>query len=152
MKIIADTPTLYSPKEGEEIEIKIIPACTIIDNEVYKDYEDISSEEFLEKVKDGAVATTSQPAIGEILEIFEKSDEELLVLPIGDGLSGTYQNAVGAKNCIEGNEHIHVLNTKTLAGAQRYLVQKAMKLQEHGIEIEGIVKELKKVLILRYPL
>lgn len=144
MKIIVDTPTLYSPKEGEEIGIKIIPACTIIDNEVYKDYEDISSEEFLEKVKNGAIATTSQPAIGEILEIFEESDEELLVLPIGDGLSGTYQNAVGAKNCIEGNAHIHVLNTKTLAGAQRYLVQKAMELQKHGIGIEGIVKELKK--------
>ena len=146
MKIIADTPTLYSPKEGEEIGIKIIPACTIIDNEVYKDYEDISSEEFLEKVKAGAVASTSQPAIGEMLEIFEESDEELLVLSIGDGLSGTYQNAVGAKNCVEDNEHIHVLNTKTLAGAQRYLVQKARELQKRGVGIEGIIKELKKII------
>ncbi len=146
MKIIADTPTLYSPKEGEEIGIKIIPACTIIDNEVYKDYEDISSEEFLEKVKAGAVASTSQPAIGEMLEIFEESDEELLVLPIGDGLSGTYQNAVGAKNCVEDNEHIHVLNTKTLAGAQRYLVQKARELQKRGVAMEGIIKELKKII------
>lgn len=146
MIIIADTPTLYSPKEGDEIGIKIIPACTIIDNEVYKDYEDISSEEFLQKVRDGAVATTSQPAIGEMLEIFEETDEELLVLPIGDGLSGTYQNAVGAKNCVEDNRRIHVLNTKTLAGAQRYLVQKAKKLKESGIEIERITEELKRII------
>lgn len=144
MKIIADTPTLYSPQEGEECGIKIIPACTIINNKVYKDFEDISSEEFLEKVRNGAVATTSQPAIGEMIEVFEESNEELLVLPIGDGLSGTYQNALGAKNCIDDNAHIHVLNTKTLAGAQHYLVQKAKKLQEHGMELDGIIKELKQ--------
>lgn len=146
MKIIADTPTLYSPKEGEEIGIKIIPACTIIDNKVYKDFEDISSEEFLKKIKEGAVPTTSQPSIGDILEIFEESNEELLVLPIGDGLSGTYQNVVGAKMCIDDNEHIHILNTKTLAGPQRYLVQKARKLQEKGIGIERIIEELKKII------
>ena len=144
MKIIADTPTLYSPKDGEEIGVKIIPACTIIDNKAYKDFEDISCEEFLNKIKEGAVPTTSQPAIGDILEIFEASNEELLVLPIGDGLSGTYQNAIGAKNCIDDNEHIHILNSKTLAGPQRYLVQKARELQEKGVEIERIIKELKK--------
>lgn len=51
MKIIADTPTLYSPKEGEENGIKIIPACTIIDNKAYKDFEEICSEEFLRRVR-----------------------------------------------------------------------------------------------------
>ena len=50
MKIIADTPTLYSPQEGEKIGIKIIPACTIIDDKVYKDFEDISSEEFVNNI------------------------------------------------------------------------------------------------------
>lgn len=144
MKIISDTPTLYSPKEGEALGITIIPACTIIDNKAYKDFEDISSEEFLKRVSEGAIATTSQPAIGDILEIFEESKEELLVLPLGDGLSGTYQNAVGAKNCIEDNAHIHVVNTKTLAGAQRYLVQKAKELHEQGIHVEAIISELKK--------
>ena len=144
MKIIADTPTLYSPREGEKCGIKIIPACTIINNKVYKDFEDISSEEFLEKVKNGALATTSQPVICEIIDVFEESKEELLVLPIGDGLSGTYQNALGAKNCIEDNEHIHVINTKTLAGAQHYLVQKAKRLQDRGMELDGIIKELKQ--------
>lgn len=144
MKIVADTPTLYSPKEGEALGIKIIPACTIIDGKVYRDFEDITSEEFLEKIEAGAIATTSQPAIGDMLEVFEESDEELLVLPIGDGLSGTYQNALGAKACVEENEHIHILNTKTLAGPQRYLVQKAKKLQESGLAMEKIIEELKK--------
>lgn len=144
MRIIADTPTLYSPKEGSELGLTIIPACTIIGDEVYRDFEDISCEEFLEKVEAGAVPTTSQPSIGDILDVYQSSDEEMLVLPIGDGLSGTYQNMEGARNMIENNERIHVLNTKTLAGPQRYLVQKAMKLREQGLDIESIKRALKE--------
>ena len=113
MKIIADTPTLYSPAEGRTLGITIIPACTIIDDQVYRDYEDISSEAFLQKIEEGAVPTTSQPAIGDIIEVFENCPEEMLVLPIGDGLSGTYQNMEGAKNMIPDNDHIHIVDTKT---------------------------------------
>lgn len=142
MKIIADTPTLYSPKEGNDLGITVIPSCTIIDGNVYKDYEDISTEEFLGKINEGAAPTTSQPAIGELLEIFEESREEILFLPIGDGLSGTYQSAVGAKNSMDKNEHIHILDTKTLAGPQRYLVQKALELREKGFSVDKIKKEL----------
>ena len=144
MKIIADTPTLYSPEEGRELNLTIVPACTIVGDKVYKDFEDINSEEFLKLIEDGAVPTTSQPAIGDMLDVFEESNEEALVLTIGDGLSGTYQTALGAKNTIEENEHIHVVDTKTLAGPQRYLVQKAMKLREEGIGIERIKEELIK--------
>lgn len=144
MKIIADTPTLYSPKEGLEQGLTIIPACTIIGDDVYRDFEDITCEEFLKKVEDGAVPTTSQPSVGDILEVYQGSDEEMLVLPIGDGLSGTYQNMEGARNMIEDSDRIHVVNTKTLAGPQRYLVQKAMKLREQGLDIEGIKRALKE--------
>ena len=144
MKIIADTPTLYSPDEGRKLGITIIPACSIHDGRVYKDYEDISSEVFLELMAAGAVPTTSQPAIGDILEVFEECKEEILVLPIGDGLSGTYQNMVGAKNLVEDNEHIHIVDTKTLAGPQRYMVQKAIKLCEEGTDIETIIQALQE--------
>ena len=144
MKIIADTPCLYTPEEGRSINLSVIPSCTIIDNEVYRDLEDITSEEFLSKISEGAVPTTSQPAIGDILEVFESSQEEMLVLPIGDGLSGTYQNMLSAKNMIENNDHIHVMDTRTLAGPQHYLVRKAMQLRELGKDIEAIKRELQK--------
>lgn len=145
MKIVADTPTLYSPEEGRAQGLAIIPACTIIDDEVYRDFEDIGSEEFLKRVEAGAVPKTSQPSIGDILEIYQSSDEEILALPIGDGLSGTYQNMEGAKNMLEGDSsRIHVMNTKTLAGPQRYLVQKAMQLRERGLDIESIKSALRE--------
>lgn len=143
MKIITDTSALYSPQEGRELGITVIPACTLVNGKVYRDYEDIGCEEFLKLIEEGAMPTSSQPAIGEVMEIFEECREDILYLAIGDGLSGTFQNAVGARNCMEPNAHIHILDTRTLAGCQRYLVQKAMKLRDEGVKIEEIIRRIR---------
>lgn len=144
MRIITDSASLFSPGEGQEFGITVIPACALIDGKAYRDYEDISGDDFLKLINEGAVPTTSQPAIGDVLEVLEETDDEILYISLGDGLSGAYQNAVGAKNCVENSERIHIIDTKTLAGAQRYLVKKAIKLREEGFNIEKIKKELHK--------
>ena len=142
MKIITDTAALYSPQEGKELGIEIIPACTLVDGQVYRDYEDISAEEILKLINQGKNPTSSQPAIGDVMDIFEGAQEDILCLVIGDGLSGTYQSAMGARNCMEQKERIHIIDTKTLAGAQRYLVEKAIKLKKEGMSIEKIVSKV----------
>ena len=142
MRIIADTATLFSPSEGEARGMTIIPVCVSIHNKTYKDYAEISSEEFLKLVADGGVPTSSQPAIGDILDVFESSEEEMLVLTVGDGLSGGYQTTLSARSCVNERERIHVVNSKTLAGPLRYLAKKAVSLKERGLDIEKIKEEL----------
>lgn len=144
MQIIADTATLYTPAEGKELGVTIIPVFVVIDGKSYKDLEEMSSEKFLELVEAGAVPTSSQPAIGDLIEVFEQNDEEKLVLTVGDGLSGAYQNAVGARNTMENGEKIHVMDSKSLAGPHRYLVQKALALKEKGVDMERIKAELQE--------
>lgn len=144
MKIVTDTASLFSPMEGKELGITVLPACTVIDGKVYRDFEDISSEEILKLVDGGAVPTTSQPSVGDMLEVLENQQEEVLFISIGDGLSGGYQNAMGVKNSMENGEKIHVIDTKTLAGAEHYLVQKAIQLKERGCQIGQIKEELQK--------
>lgn len=144
MKIVADSSTLFTPEEGKTLGITIIPACAVINGQVYRDYEDIDSEAFLKLIEAGGIPTSSQPSIGDVLEVFEDSDEEILYLSIGDGLSGTYQTAVGAKNSLDKNDHIHVVDTKTLAAAQRYLVRKALRLRDEGKFAAEIREELQE--------
>lgn len=144
MKIITDTASLFSPAEGKKLGITVLPACAVINGEAYRDFEDISSEEILKLVDGGAVPTTSQPSVGDMLEVLENQEEEVLFLSIGDGLSGGYQNAMGVKNSMENGDKIHVIDTKTLAGAERYLVQKAIQLKEHGLQIGRIKEELQR--------
>ncbi|MEG0276207.1 MAG: DegV family protein [Coprobacillus sp.] len=145
MRIITDTSTLYSPKEGKELGIDVLPLNVVVDNKSYKEFVDITSEEFLNIVKAGHVPTSSQPSIGETMELFEKyADEEVLVINMADGLSGTYQSTLSAKESMDNNENIHVINSMTLCGPHRYLVQKAMDLKEKGFSLIEIQKELHK--------
>ena len=142
MRIVTDTASLYSPKEGREKEIIAVPVCVIHGDQAYRDYEEIDVDGFMELLDSGATPGTSQAAIGELIEVFEESKEETLALFIGDGLSGGYANAVGAKNSIDDNEHIHIIDTKTLGGAEHYLVEKAITLREQGMNILEIEKEV----------
>lgn len=144
MHIVADTSAMFSPQEGAEMGISIIPACAIVDGRTYKDYEDISSEDFLKFIEEGKMPTTSQPAVGDVLEVLESVDDDILYLSIGDGLSGAYQTAMGARNCMDEKEKIHIIDTKTLAGPHRYMLKKAMKLKEEGLDIQRIKEEINR--------
>lgn len=145
MKIITDTGSLYSPEEGKEIGIDVLPLNVTINHKSYREYVDIQSEEFIKIVQEGYVPSSSQPSVGVTMELFEKyEDEEMLVINMADGLSGTYQSTLGAKESMEKKDNIHVINSMTLCGPQRYLVQKAVKLRNEGLSLENIKKELHK--------
>ena len=144
MKIIADSATLYSPKEGAELGMTVIPVCVAINGQTYKDYEDISSADFLRLIEAGGIPTSSQPSIGDILEVLEDCKEETLFLTVGDGLSGAYQTAMGAKQSLPDSEHIHIINSKTLAGPLRYLAKKAVALKEQNLDLLSIKAELER--------
>ena len=144
MRIITDTASLFTPEEGKTVSISVVPTCVICKDEAYRDYEEIQVEQLLELISSGETPSTSQPAIGDLLDVFEGTTEETLGLFIGDGLSGGYQSAVGAKNSMDENEHIHIVDTKTLAGAEGYLVEKAIDLRAKGLGIKEIKEELEK--------
>lgn len=142
MKIIADTATLIPPAQGAAEGMTVIPVCVSIDGKTYQDYTQISSAEFLERITRGGVPSSSQPAIGDILDVLESSHEEMLFLTVGDGLSGAYQTAMGARNLAEDQERIHIINSKTLAGPLRYLARKAVALKNQGMRAEQIEEAL----------
>lgn len=146
MKIITDTASLYTPEQGCELGLKVFPLSVSINGKTYREFVDIGSEEFLKEVKAGGIPTSSQPSVGEMIELFEEENEELIVLSMADGLSGTYQSTVGAKNSIKENNHIHVLNTQTLCGPQHYLVSKALKMKEEGFNTQQILNEMNRLI------
>lgn len=138
VQIISDTSTLYSVREGKEKNIEIVPLQVTIQSKTYVEFEEIQSKELIDLINQGGIPSSSQPTIGRVLEAYEKhKDQPILNITMADGLSGTYQSAYMAKNQSEGD--ITVLNSKTLCGPHRYLVNKAVKLAENGKSVEEIV-------------
>lgn len=147
MKIITDTGSLFSPAEGKELGIDVLPLNVIVNKKSYRELVDIEGHEFIEIVKQGHVPTSSQPSIGETMELLEEyQDEEVLIIHMADGLSGTYQSTLGIKEGMEHNENIHVINSMTLCGPEKYLVQKAIKLRDEGFSLDHIMQELHKII------
>lgn len=141
-QIISDTSTLYSVSEGKEKNLIILPLQIAIDQKTYHEFEEITSSEILEKIEKGSIPSSSQPSIGEVLDVYESNtDQPLLNIAMADGLSGTYQNALMAKEQCS-NKNITVINSKTLCGPHRYLVDKALKLANEGKNTEEIIEEL----------
>lgn len=142
MKLITDTGSMMSKKQAEDLNIILLPLQVAVDGKNYRDYFELDSDDFIEMIKESN-PTSSQPAIGEVMNAYE-SVEEALHITMTKGLSATYDSALGV---IEGNniKHIKLFNSKTLAGTQKYLVELAASLIEHT-PVEEIIERMNKCL------
>lgn len=144
MKIITDTSALYTIAQGKELGVDVIPLCININDTQLRDLE-CDTNAFIQEVREGHVPSSSQPPIGEVIELYEQCpDEEILHICMADGLSGTYQTALSAQDHVDHKEKIHVINSKTLCGPHRYLVEKAVKLRNQKLQLQEIMTQLQE--------
>lgn len=142
IRIIVDSSTLYTKKEATALNFDVVPLSVTINNQTYREFEEISDVQFLEIIQQGHVPTSSQPPVGEFLDLFEKyKDDQVLVIAMADGLSGTYQSVMGAKELSE-NPNIVVINSKTLCVPHRLLLEDALKMRDAGESFESIVEKI----------
>lgn len=146
IRIVTDSLTLYSVSQGKTKGINIAPLSVTIDNRTYKEFEEIQSKEFVEIIKEGHLPMSSQPSIGDVLEIYNSyPDDEIINITMADGLSGTYNSACMAAQMLDNPERVSVINSKTLCGPHRYIIDIVVKLVEMNktrLEIVDIVNEM----------
>lgn len=139
IRIIVDSSTLYTVEEGRQLNIDVVPLTVTINQKSYKEFEELSATEFYEMIQQGHIPTSSQPAVGEYIDLFEKyKDDDVLVIAMADGLSGTYQSCVGAKET-SGYDNVVVINSKTLCVPHRLVVNDAIEMRDQGKSFKEIV-------------
>lgn len=147
IRILSDSSTLYSINEGQAIKVDISPLVVTINNKTYMENEEINSEEFIKLINEGNIPKSSQPPIGYVLDLYSKyPEDEIINISMADGLSGTYNSACMAKNMDINPDRIEVINSKTLCGPQRYLVDLAVQLVDKGYRKEEIISEINKLI------
>ena len=140
VRIVSDTSTLYSTAQAEDAGFAVSPLSVTIAG---KSYREISAEEFVAIIRQGHMPTSSQPAIGEVEALYNRfAGEEIVNVAMAAGLSGTYTSAVAAAELCEHADQISVVNTRTLCGPHRYLVEKAVQWAQEGHSREKIVEKL----------
>ena len=143
VQIVTDSSVLYTEEEAKAAGFDVIPLCVSVGDMDGRDLQ-INMEEFYGRIGKGEIPRSSQPPIGDVVEVYEKyQDADVLNICVADGLSGTYHGALSARDMVESRDRITVFNSRTLCGPHRYMVEKAQKMKEEGKGIPEILEWLK---------
>lgn len=137
--IMSDTSTLYTIEQGRQKGIVIVPLGVAIDAHCYREFEEIDAETFQSFIDKGFLPTSSQPAIGEVIDAYNSAEGDIVNITMAHGLSGTYESACMARGQAEHTERINVVNSKTLCGPQRHIVDAANDKAQAGASLEEVL-------------
>jgi DegV family protein with EDD domain len=143
--IVTDS-TAYIPKElRESLNIHMIPLSVILGGETYREEIDITAGEFYEEVThEDKLPTTSQPPVGEFVELFEKLSRDydaVISIHLSSGISGTYQGAVQAAGMVDGIK-VFPYDSEISCMIQGFYALEGAKLAREGKGAEEIVRLL----------
>lgn len=145
VQIITDTSSLYKPDEAKALGFESVPLCVNVGDFEGRDLL-IDMDDYYEKIRKGGIPKSSQPPIGDVFDMYEKyKDSEIINIAMADGLSGTYQSACSAKEMLEDGSKVTVINSKTLCGPHRYMVEKAQEMKEKGYSAKEIIDWLEYI-------
>ncbi|WP_412519586.1 fatty acid kinase binding subunit FakB1 [Staphylococcus simulans] len=145
--VMTDSTTSLTQALIDEYDISVVPLSVIFENgDTFTDKVDIQPSELYRRMRtEKKIPTTSQPAIGKVIEVYEKLRDEgytdVIGLFLSSGISGTYQSATQAGDMVEGI-NVHTFDSK-LSGMilGGYVIYAAERVRE-GASVETILDEL----------
>ena len=144
--VITADSTVDLPKAFlEEKQVPVVSLSYIIDGATYRDGEGLTSKEFYDKIREGAMPTTSQVNPEQARDLFEpilKGGTDILHIAFTSGLSGTYNSCrIAAEELGEEypDRKIVVVDSLCAASGGGMLLYKAIELKEQGKSFDEIV-------------
>lgn len=145
IRILSDTSTMYASAEAETAGFYVSPLTVTVAGKSYREFDEITAEEFVTLIQQGHMPTSSQPAIGEVVSVYDRfPEDEILNISLSAGLSGTYSTATAAAQLCDHSRRITVVNSGTLCGPHRYLVELAVRLAQDGHGLPQILDVLQQ--------
>ncbi len=145
IRIVTDTASDITAWQAREMDVRLVPlSISFGDRKMPMDTEEDFQAFFEQLYEEKELPTTGQPSpeayLKEYREAREK-DEDVLVLALSGGLSGTVHSAQMARE-ISGYERITILDTRQAILTQRMLVERAVLRRSQGWTVEKIAEEL----------
>lgn len=146
--VVVTDSTAYIPKEiREKLNIQMIPLNVIFGNESYEEEIEISATEFYEEMKHRELPTTSQPSVGQFLELYEKlavDYDAVISIHLSSGISGTFHGAVSAGEMVEGIE-VYPFDSEISCMVQGFYVIEAAEMAQAGKTPQEIIARLEEM-------
>lgn len=146
---VVDSTCAISKEYCDNNGIGFAPLELIVDGNSYLDGIEMSSEVFIQQLRDGKLATTSQVSPGRFVEVYESMIEQgyktLFVLTISSRLSGTHQSAKTAIDILNRSDiEIIVIDTYIATAAATLQLIEAKQLVDNGATVDEVRDLLEK--------
>ncbi|QHJ69210.1 DegV family protein [Planococcus halotolerans] len=143
---ITDTAAQLDDAFIQKHDVYVLPLSVVFSDGTYRESIDLTQKEFYDKLREAkASPKTSQPAIGEMLALYEKLEAEgydsAIALHLSSGLSGTFESAQSAAKMTDFK--VYPVDSKIGSFPMVKMIEAGNELLENGKEVEEVVEALK---------
>lgn len=139
---ITDTAAQLDDAFIQKYDVHVLPLSVVFSDGTYRESIDLTQEEFYDKLRVAKVSPkTSQPAIGEMLALYEKLEAEgydfAIALHLSSGLSGTIESARSAAGMTDFK--VYPIDSKIGSFPMVKMIEAGSELLANGKEVEEVV-------------
>ena len=131
--VITDSNSGIRQSESADLGVFVLPMPFDIDGKAYLEDINLTQDQFYEKLLAGADASTSQPAPGDVTDLWDKvlaDHDEIVYIPMSSGLSGSCATATILAQDYDGR--VQVVNNQRISVTQRQSALDAVRLAKEG--------------------
>jgi DegV family protein with EDD domain len=143
VRIVTDSTADLPPELVEKSGITVAPLNVHFGEDTYKDGVDLKTDEFFEKlVVAPQLPTTSQPSVGEFLDIYRTltaNGDQVVSIHISEKLSGTMNSARQAKAALGEEGHVEVIDSLACSLALGLVALEAAEEAQAGSNLESVI-------------
>ncbi len=145
--IVTDSNSGITQAEAKKLGITVLPMPFFINEELFFEEVTLSQDEFYRHLEEDSNISTSQPAPGNVTDLWDKllQDYETIVhIPMSSGLSSSCESAMALADDYDGR--VQVVNNQRISVTQRQSVLDAIELAKRGksaVEIKEILEAVK---------
>ena len=95
--ILTDSNSGITQEEAKKLGIYVFPTPVYIDDEVFYEGVDLTTEQFFARQAEGAEIKTSMPVVGDVIDKWEsllEEYDEVVYIPLSSGLSSSCDTAI----------------------------------------------------------
>jgi DegV family protein with EDD domain len=148
-KIVTDSTADLPPQLAKEMNITVVPVYVRFGDKIYRDRVDISEDEFYQRlIHDPTHPSTTQPSPQDFVDVYQNLASEsdgIISIHVSSKLSGTYNSALRAKELVEREYPIEVVDSQLVTMGLGQLAIIAHRIAESGKNLHRVVERIKQM-------
>lgn len=149
LAVVTDSTAFLSEDALKNPNLFVIPIPVILDGKLYNEGIDIEADQYYDLLKNSQeFPTTSQPALGEALMLYEeigkKGYDTIISIHLSSGISGFVANLYSIKDSVSG-VNIIPYDSKITSMPMGNMVETILKMNAKGCTLEEMLDQLDQI-------